>query len=80
MDQEIRNKLRSVVTTAQCVKQRSDIQGCAGGKCAVFAGERVTAGRKPVTSFDEERTARKDILDHFAHIKPVGSAKDALDR
>lgn len=83
MDQEIRNKLRYVVT--QCRKLLEDaISEELEGKYAIFAKkDKVTADPDaPMAHLsDEERTARTDILDHFAHIKARGfKPKDALDQ
>ncbi len=83
MDQEIRNKLRNVVT--QCRKLLEDaISQELEGKYAIFAKkDKITADPEaPMTHLsDEEQDARKDILDHYAHIKARGfGAKDALDQ
>ena len=83
MDQEIRNKLRNVVT--QCRKLLEDsISQELEGKYGIFAKkEQVTADPHAKMNHlsDEEQAARKDILDHFAHIKARGfGAKDALDQ
>lgn len=83
MNQEIRNKLRNVVT--QCRKLLEDsIAQDLEGKFVIFARrDHVTADpNAPVTHLtDEERSARKDILDHFEHIKARGfKPKDALDQ
>lgn len=84
MDQEIRNKLRNVVT--QCRKLLEDaITQELEGKYSIFAKkDQVTADPKAemknLTS-PEEQAARKDILDHYAHIKARGfKPKDALDQ
>jgi hypothetical protein len=83
MDQEIRNKLRNVVT--QCRKLLEDsISQELEGKYGIFAKkDQVTAdpnAKMPHLS-EEEQAARKDVLDHFAHIKARGfGAKDALDQ
>jgi hypothetical protein len=83
MDQEIRNKLRNVVT--QCRKLLEDsISQDLEGKYGIFAKkDQVTADpNAPMTHLaNEEQAARKDILDHFAHIKARGfKPKDALDQ
>jgi hypothetical protein len=83
MDQEIRNKLRNVVT--QCRKLLEDsISQELEGKYGIFARkDQVTAdpSAKMTHLSDEEQAARKDILDHFAHIKARGfKPKDALDQ
>jgi len=83
MDQEIRNKLRNVVT--QCRRLLEDsISQDLEGKYTIFAKkDQVTAD--PNAQMDhlteEEQTARKDILDHLAHINARGfKPKDALDQ
>ena len=71
MDQEIRNRLRSVVT--QCRRLLEDaISQELEGKYGIFARkEKVTAdpqAKMPHLN-EEEQEARKDILDHYAHIQ-----------
>jgi hypothetical protein len=83
MDQEIRNKLRNVVT--QCRKLLEDsVSQELEGKYGIFAKkEQVTADPDAKMSHlsEEEQAARKDILDHFGHIKARGfKPKDALDQ
>jgi hypothetical protein len=84
MDQEIRNKLRNVVTQCRRLLEESITQELEG-KYSIFAKkDQVTADpdaeMKNLTS-QEERDARKDILDHFEHIKARGfKPKDALDQ
>jgi hypothetical protein len=83
MDQAIRNKLRNVVT--QCRKLLEDaISQELEGKYAIFAKkDQVTAdpNAKMAHLTKEEQAARKDILDHFAHIKArVVKPKEALDQ
>jgi hypothetical protein len=83
MDQEIRNKLRNVVT--QCRKLLEDsVSQELEGKYGIFAKkDQVTAdpNANMLHLTDEEQSARKDILDHFAHIKARGfNQKDALDQ
>jgi hypothetical protein len=84
MDQEIRNKLRNVVT--QCRRLLEDaITQELEGKYSIFAKkDQVTADpcaeMKNLTS-QEDREARKDILDHLEHIKARGfKPKDALEQ
>jgi hypothetical protein len=83
MDQEIRNKLRNVVTQCRKLLEESISQELEG-KYAIFAKkDQVTAdpSAKMTHLSDEEQAARKDILDHFAHIKARGfKPKDALDQ
>ncbi len=83
MDQEIRNKLRNVVT--QCRKLlEDDTRDALEGKYGIFARkDQVTADPNAGMTHlsDEEQAARKDILDHFGHIKARGfKPKDALDQ
>src|SRR5712692_3633845 len=83
MDQEIRNKLRAVVT--QCRKLLEDsISQELEGKYGIFAKkDQVTADPNAVITHltEEEQAARKDILDHFGHIKARGfKPKEALDQ
>ncbi|HEV3115329.1 MAG TPA: hypothetical protein VGY99_33015 [Candidatus Binataceae bacterium] len=83
MDQEIRNKLRNVVT--QCRKLLEDsVSQELEGKYGIFAKkDSVTAGGNATMTHltEEEQAARKDILDHFGHIKARGfKPKEALDQ
>ncbi len=83
MNQEIRNKLRNVVT--QCRKLLEDsISQELEGKYGIFAKkDQVTADPNAKMSHltAEEQAARKDILDHFAHIEARSfKPKDALDQ
>ncbi len=83
MDQEIRNKLRNVVT--QCRRLLEDaIAQELEGKYSIFATkDQVTAdpNARMTHLSDEEQAARRDILDHYAHIKARGfKPKDALDQ
>jgi hypothetical protein len=83
MDQEIRNRLRSVVT--QCRRLLEDaISQELEGKYGIFARkEKVTAdpqAKMPHLN-EEEQEARKDILDHYAHIQARGfKPTEALDQ
>src|SRR5271157_437733 len=83
MDQEIRNKLRNVVT--QCRKLLEDsVSQELEGKYGIFAKkDQVTADPNATMTHltEEEQAARKDILDHFGHIKARGfNPKEALDQ
>lgn len=83
MNQEIRNKLRNVVT--QCRKLLEDsVSQELEGKYGIFAKkDQVTAdpNARMTHLSDEEQAARKDILDHFGHIKARGfKPKEALDQ
>jgi len=83
MDQEIRNKLRNVVT--QCRKLLEDsVSQELEGKYGIFAKkDQVTAdpNARMAHLTEEEQAAREDILDHFGHIKARGfKSKEALDQ
>jgi hypothetical protein len=83
MDQDIRNKLRNVVT--QCRKRLEDsISQELEGKYGIFARkEQVTAdpNARMAHLTGEERAARKDILDHLEHIKARGfKPREAFDQ
>jgi len=83
MNQEIRNKLRNVVT--QCRKLLEDsISQELEGKYGIFAKkDHVTADpNAPMIHLtEEEQAARTDIIDHFGHIKARGfKPKEALDQ
>lgn len=83
MNQEIRNKLRNVVT--QCRKLLEDsISQDLEGKYGIFAKKDVVTAdpnAKMTHLSEEEQAARRDILDHFGHIKARGfKPKDALDQ
>jgi hypothetical protein len=83
MDQEIRNKLRNVVTQCRKVLEDSVSQELEG-KYAIFAKkDQVTAdpNARMTHLTEEEQAARKDILDHYGHIKVRGfKPKEALDQ
>src|SRR5260370_5081474 len=83
MDQEIRNKLRNVVTQCRKLLEASIPQELEG-KYGLFAKkDQVTAdaNAKMAHLTDEERAARQDILDHLGHIKARGfKPKEALDQ
>ena len=83
MNQEIRNRLRNVVTQCRKLLEESISQELEG-KYAIFAKkDHVTADpNAPMRHLTyEEQAARRDILDHFGHIKARGfKPKDALDQ
>jgi len=83
MDQEIRNKLRSVVTRCRKLLEDSISQELEG-KYGIFAKkDQVTADPNAKMSHltEEEQAARQDILDHLGHIKARGfKPKEALDQ
>src|SRR5665811_998797 len=83
MNQEIRNKLRTVVT--QCRKLLEDsVSQELEGKYGIFAKkDQVIADPNATMTHltEEEQADRKDILDHFGHIKARGfKPKEALDQ
>ena len=83
MDQEIRNKLRNVVT--QCRKLlEDDTRDALEGKYAIFARkDQVTADPQARMTHltGDEPAARQDILDHYVHIQARGfKPKEALDQ
>jgi hypothetical protein len=83
MNQEIRNKLRNVVTQCRRLLEESISQDLEG-KFGIFAKrEQVTAdpNAKMTHLSEEEQAARRDILDHFGHIKARGfRPREALDQ
>src|SRR3954447_24668401 len=84
MDQAIRNKLRGVVTQCRRLLEdsvRDELQGKFGVYAARKDDVQVDDEARMTHLGDEERAARTDILDHFAHIKARGfKPKDALDQ
>jgi hypothetical protein len=83
MNQEIRNRLRNVVT--QCRKLLEDsVSQELEGKYGIFSKKnQVTAdpNAKMTHLTEEEQAARKDILVHFDHIQARGfKPKEALDQ
>ncbi len=84
MDQTIRNKLRGVVT--QCRKLLEDsVSQELQGKFGIYAANKdavqVDDDTRMTHLSPEERAARKDILDHFEHIKARGfKPKEALEQ
>jgi hypothetical protein len=83
MNQEVRNKLRNVVTQCRKLLEESISQELEG-KYGIFAKrDQITADpNAPMTHLtEEEQSARKDILDHFGHVQARGfKPKDALDQ
>jgi hypothetical protein len=83
MNQDIRNKLRNVVTHCRKLLEDSVSQELEG-KYGIFAKKhQVTADPNAKMSHltEEEQAARKDILDHFGHIEARGfKPKEALDQ
>ncbi|MFZ1008111.1 MAG: BREX-1 system adenine-specific DNA-methyltransferase PglX [Candidatus Sulfotelmatobacter sp.] len=83
MNQDIRNKLRNVVTHCRKLLEDSVSQELEG-KYGIFARkDQVTAdpNAKMPHLTEEEQAARKDILDHFGHVKARGfKPKESLDQ
>ena len=85
MDQAIRNKLRSVVTQCRKLLEEAVAQELQG-KFGIYASGKRTRCRSTTRPDDapHRRGAggyRKDILDHFEHIKARGfKPKEALDQ
>lgn len=83
MNQEIRNKLRNVVTQCRRLLEES-VSHELEGKYGIFAKkDQVIAdpnARMPHLS-EEEQAARRDILSHFGHVEARGfKPKKALDQ
>jgi hypothetical protein len=84
MDQEIRNKLRNVVT--QCRKLlENDTRDSLEGRFRIYEkkGEVIADPNAPMTHLEDatEIQARAEILDHFGHVKARGfKPKEALDQ
>ena len=83
MNQDIRNKLRNVVTQSRKLLEDAISQELEG-KYGIFARkDQVTADPNAAMSHlsDEDQASRRDILDHFAHIKARGfKPKETLDQ
>src|SRR5580704_10734900 len=84
MDQAIRNKLRAVVTQCRRLLEDSvsqELQGKFGIYVAKKDAVQIEDDARMSHLSPEERAARKDILDHFEHIKARGfKSKEALDQ
>jgi hypothetical protein len=75
MDQTIRNKLHSIVT--QCRKLLEDaVAQTLQGQFGIYSGNKgevhVEDAARMTHLSEEDQTYRKDILDHFYHIKARG--------
>jgi hypothetical protein len=84
MDQAIRNKLRGIVTQCRRLLEDSVSQELQG-KFGIYSARKDDVQVDDETRMshlgDEERAARKDILDHLDHIKARGfEAREALDQ
>jgi hypothetical protein len=84
MDQAIRNKLRGAVTECRKLLEDSvsqELQGKFGIYAANKDAVQVDDDARMTHLGSEERAARREILDHFEHIKARGfKQKDALDQ
>src|SRR3954454_7156199 len=84
MYQAIRNKLRGVVTQCRRLLEdsvRDELQGKFGVYAARKDDVQVDDEARMTNLGDEERAARTDILDHYAHVKARGfKPKEALDQ
>ena len=84
MDQAIRNKLRGVVTQCRRLLEDSvsqELQGKFGLYAARKEDVQVDDEARMSHLGNEERAARRDILDHFEHIKARGfKPREALDQ
>lgn len=83
MEQEIRNKLRNVVTKCRTLLEK-DTRVSLEGKFRIYEddGKVVADADAPMGHLTvEEQAARKDILDHLGHIRARGfKPKDALNQ
>jgi len=83
VDQAIRNKLRGVVTQCRKLLEESVAHELLG-KFGIYASKKDDVQvdeENRLTLSAEERTARKNILDHLAHIQARGfKAKEAFDQ
>ena len=86
MDQAIRNKLRNVVTQCRRLLEEAVSTGACRASSASTPrqeGRGDRRGRRPDGAPDRRGAGgyRKDMLDHFEHIKALGfKPKDALDQ
>src|SRR5713101_6466173 len=83
MDQGLRNKLRNVVTQCRKLLEEAvsqELQGRFGIHTSPKKDEVTIEDEARMTNLtDEERTYRKDLIDHYEHIRAFGSKpKDAL--
>src|SRR6516164_8853573 len=83
MEQATRNKLRNVVTQSRRLLEesvRNELQGRFGVYTDAKTDGVVVEDEARMTNLnDEDRAYRKDLIDHFEHIKALGTKpKDAL--
>jgi hypothetical protein len=75
MDQEIRNKLRNVVTQCRTLLEK-DIRSFLEGKFSIYEqnGDVIADPKAPMghLEYDKEREDRTELLDHLHHIKARG--------
>lgn len=84
MNQEIRNKLRNVVTLCRTLLEK-DIRSSLEGTFSIYEkdGEVIADAQAPMVHLvdEEERKARIELLEHFQHITARGfKPKDSLDQ
>ena len=84
MDQAVRNKLRNVVTQCRKLLEESIAQQLQG-QFGIYAGKKDAVQIEDEARMghlsDEDRQYRRDLLDHFEHIKARGfKPKDSLDQ
>src|SRR5688572_16412611 len=83
MDQATRNKLRSVVTQCRRLLEEAVSQELQG-KFGIYAKKdevQIDDDARMTHLTDDEPAARRDLLDHFEHIRARGfKPKEALDQ
>ena len=85
MEQAIRNRLRNVVTQCRKLLEESVAQALQGQFGLYASGRRdevhVEDEARMAHLSEEDQAYRKDIINHFEHIKALGyKTKDALDQ
>ena len=85
MEQATRNKLRNVVTQCRKLLEESVSQTLQGRQFGIYAGGKDTVHIEDESRMthlsEEDQTYRRELLDHFEHIKARGfKEKDALDQ
>ncbi len=84
MDQQVRNKLRNVVTQCRKLLEESiaqQLEGVFGIRAGKKNAVRIEDQTRMSHLSDEDQQYRADLLDHFQHIQARGfKAKDALDQ
>ena len=80
VDQAIRNKLRNVVTQCRRLLEEAVVTSLQG-KFGIYAHQEGSGCRRATNArmtnlTDEDQWHRKDILDHFEHIRgPLASSR-----